>query len=65
VLLDFWASWCGPCLNEIPKVKQLYNKYKADGLVLISISSDDNKAAWLKAIDKNGMNEWPPDFKSN
>ncbi|UYQ95458.1 TlpA family protein disulfide reductase [Chitinophaga horti] len=55
VLVDFWASWCGPCRQAIPKVKELYTQYKAKGLEVVSVSIDDNKKAWEKAMGEEKM----------
>ena len=46
VILDFWASWCGPCRMENPNMVKLYNDFKDKGLVVISVSLDERKAAW-------------------
>jgi thiol-disulfide isomerase/thioredoxin len=56
VLIDFWASWCGPCRRANKHLKKLYDKYKDQGLEILSISVDDSKSAWKKAIkdDKTG-----------
>lgn len=58
VLLDFWASWCGPCREEHPNLKQLYERYKNNGLVIVSVSIDTDKQKWLRAIEKDGL-MWP------
>lgn len=55
VLVDFWASWCGPCRRENPNVVKLYNKYKAQGFDILGVSLDRKKEPWLKAIDKDGL----------
>ena len=52
VILDFWASWCAPCIAEMPTVKELYTKYENKGLKVVGISLDHSKAAWMKSIDK-------------
>ncbi|MDB4075723.1 thioredoxin-like domain-containing protein [Crocinitomicaceae bacterium] len=58
VLIDFWASWCGPCRRESPNVVRLYNKYKDRGFTIYSVSLDDNMEAWKAAIKSDGL-AWP------
>ncbi|MRG47972.1 redoxin domain-containing protein [Chitinophaga sp. SYP-B3965] len=55
VLLDFWASWCGPCLDELPQVKRIDSLYGAKGLQVVGISLDTKKDLWKKAIIANGI----------
>ncbi len=50
VLIDFWASWCGPCRSEMPNVVKAYNEYHDKGFWIVGISFDTDKEAWLKAI---------------
>lgn len=56
VLVDFWASWCGPCRRENPNVVALYNKYKDKGFTVFGVSYDSKKDKWLKAIADDKLN---------
>lgn len=58
VLVDFWASWCGPCRRENPNVKRIYEQYKNKGFTIFSVSLDENPEHWKLAIEKDGLN-WP------
>lgn len=55
LLVDFWASWCGPCRQAIPHVKALSEQYKAKGLEVVSISIDTDKGKWQKAMEEEKM----------
>ena len=58
VLIDFWASWCGPCRKEMPNVVKIYNKFKNKGFEIYGVSLDQDKDRWLEAIVKDGIT-WP------
>lgn len=58
VLIDFWASWCNPCRKEIPNLKKLYAQYSGKGFEIVSISIDQKKADWKKALKEEGLT-WP------
>ncbi len=58
VLLDFWASWCGPCRKEMPNVVKAYAKFKDKGFEIYGVSLDQDKTRWVDAIAKDGIT-WP------
>ncbi len=55
VLVDFWASWCGPCRRENPNVVKVYNRFKNKGFEIVGVSLDNDREAWLKAIADDGL----------
>jgi peroxiredoxin len=58
VLVDFWASWCGPCRKENPNVVAAYNKYKDKNFTVLGVSLDKDKESWIEAIQKDNL-AWP------
>jgi thiol-disulfide isomerase/thioredoxin len=61
VLIDFWATWCGPCMMKVPSVVAAYNKYHGKGFEIVGISLDKSKDSMLKVTAQKGMT-WPQYF---
>ena len=55
VILDFWATWCGPCVQSIPTLRDIYAKYHGKGVEIFSVSLDTKADAWKQFVAKNGM----------
>src|SRR5579872_1269861 len=64
VLLDFWASWCGPCVKALPTVKKVFKQHEADPFVVLGISGDRELLPWRTFISRNGMT-WPQYWDEN
>ena len=58
VLIDFWASWCGPCRRENPNVTRIYSQYHDKGFEIFSVSLDSDAASWKRAIESDKL-VWP------
>lgn len=58
ILVDFWASWCGPCRMVTPRVRELYNKYKNKGFTILTVSEDKNTEDWKNGIEQDNMLSW-------
>lgn len=54
-LLEFWASWCGPCLRENPELVKLYNKFRPKGFEIYAVSVDESRSSWITAIEKDKL----------
>src|SRR5262245_42810313 len=57
VLIDFWASWCGPCRRSVPRLKKAYSKFQSKGFEIYGISLDDNNGDWQLALKEDHI-EW-------
>ena len=64
LVIDFWASWCGPCRAEFPNLRAAYEKYKGKGVEFMSVSIDKNPEDWKKAIDQEKL-PWPQVLSPN
>ena len=58
VLIDFWASWCGPCRAVTPRVKSLYDRYKNKGFTILTVSEDKSTENWRKGVEQDRMLDW-------
>ncbi|MBI3817688.1 MAG: TlpA family protein disulfide reductase [Planctomycetes bacterium] len=65
VLVDFWATWCGPCMEAMPDVEEMYKKYHADGLEVVGVSSDKDPADLKQFMEKRKTAPWPQMFDAN
>jgi len=64
VLIDFWGTWCGPCIDELPNLKKAYNEYHSKGFEIIGIATDDNPNKVKNFVEKNDL-EWVQIFEEH